>query len=76
MHKERFEQLLLFLAEAMENGYSYENCLEEARMEFGLANYDLVRIHNIMDNHIWSEDSDYSKFAEDLKNVIIEEEEE
>lgn len=74
MENKFFEQLWLDLTEAIENGYSYQYCLERARKDYGLSDVTLVKIHELMKNHIWSQDSDYSKFEEDLQNIIIEEE--
>lgn len=65
-----FEDRYTFLCECIENGYSYGASVHEVSMSANLDNTKTAQVRKLMDDHIWEDDQDYSKFEIDLKRVM------
>ena len=54
------------VAEAIENGYSYDNTVEYIRAQYGISDHSLARIHDLMSAHSMEADREYMKLAIDI----------
>jgi len=58
--------IILTVAEAIENGYDYEATTTALRAEYGISDHSLARIHDLMSTHSMEADREYMKLAIDI----------
>jgi len=62
--------IIMDVAEAIENGYSYDNTVERLRAEYGITDAILARIHDLMSAHSMEADREYQMLAVDITALI------
>lgn len=67
------KDIIALTSEAIENGYSYTDCMDKLQKEYALGYATVFRIHKLMVDHDWNKDSSYEQFSKEVEYALAKE---